>query len=131
MCFVQGFPGPTWLRRKLLEILKSCKGGGRRGTLPAQPFSHWALPASPSACFALQPAAVTCLVTQCLRPGGRPHPSTSTLSNPRAKGHPQATSWAAHPRTPAPGGATQVALTFRWCLEIYSSSPVGGPCFPS
>lgn len=79
MCFVQGSPGPMWLCRKLPEILRKysplLQGGGRRGMRPAQPFLHWALPASPSARLALPPAAVTYL-------SGHPVPQARWTNSP-------------------------------------------------
>lgn len=119
VCFVQGSPGPMWLCRKLPEILRKyspvLQGGGRRGMRPARPFSPGrCLPPRPLTSLCRLQLSPTCLATQCLRPGGRPHPSTSALNNQRAKGHPRAPSWAAHPRTLAPGGKViRVEFAFR------------------
>lgn len=112
VCFVQGSPGPMWLCRKLPEIRRNCRrplfwGGGRQGGGRCQ-FGLFCpgrcLPPLPLASLRRPQLSPTRLAPQCLRPGGRPHPSTSALSNQRAKGHPRAPSWAAHPRTLAPGG---------------------------
>lgn len=133
VCFVQGSPGPMWLCRKLPEILRKysplLQGGGRRGMRPAQPFcTGRCLPPLPLALLCRPQLSPTCLATQRLRPGGRPHPSTSALNNQRSKGHPRVSSWAAHPRTLAPGGKViRVEIAFRQRLAIYAASP-GGCC---
>lgn len=91
-CFVQGFPGPTWPQRKLLEILENCNPplwrGGRWVMLPTQPLrtGHRAPRTCPSTRLALQPAAATC-GHPVPGPGGLSHP----LLQPRATRGPEGT----------------------------------------